>query len=67
MKPFDAYINKNEKQIVKTTVLYIDGDGKKICDGCDEEKERVAAIKMISGGVECLCKDCIKDILTIWD
>lgn len=61
MNPYDAYIEKNGKQIKKTCLLYVDGD-EKLCDGCDEKKTRVASIKTISGGVECICADCIKDI-----
>ena len=66
MNPYDRYLEKNGKNIKKTVVLYIDGD-EKLCDCCDETKKRVASIMMISGGVECLCQDCIKDILKIWD
>ena len=67
MNPYDTYIERNGKHIKKTYVLYIDDDGEKLCDGCDEKKKRVASIKMVTGGVECLCQDCIKDILKIWD
>jgi len=61
MNPYDAYIEKDGRQIKKTALLYVDGETK-LCDGCDEKKAHVASIKTISGGVECICLDCIKDI-----
>ena len=51
----------------KVHVMYVDGDGPKLCDGCDEQKEELASIRMICGDVACICQQCIKDILTIWD
>ena len=66
MNPYDKSLIKVDREIKKTHVLYVDGDAK-LCDGCDEMKENVASISMISGGVECLCRDCVKDILKIWE
>jgi hypothetical protein len=59
MNPFDKFIEKNDKLIKKTYIIYIDGE-EKTCDACDEIKQNVASINTISGGVECLCKDCLK-------
>lgn len=57
----DTYIEKNGKQIKKVQLLYIDGD-KKLCDGCDTNKE-CASIKDISGNVMVICKDCLTEII----
>jgi hypothetical protein len=65
MNPWDEYIEKEGKKIKKVHIMYIDGDTK-LCDGCDEEKERVASINFV-GQVWCVCRDCIKDLHGAWD
>lgn len=67
MDPWKSHIkNQNGELSRKVHVLYIDGD-KKSCDGCDKQKENVAAIKMIWGDVACICHDCIMDLSRAWD
>lgn len=63
MKPYAATINGTT---LKTAVIYVEGERTKLCDGCDIQKPRVASIRMVSGGVECICEDCIRDILGVW-
>lgn len=62
----DFLINKDGKKIKKIHVLYVDGDPK-LCDCCDIEKTRVASIQGITNDVWCICKECVEDILTVWD
>lgn len=67
MNPWKSHTkNKNGELSRKVHVLYIDGDAK-LCDGCDQDKEGVAAIKMICGDVACICHDCIMDLSRAWD
>lgn len=67
MNPFDAKIkHKDGSSVDKVHVIYIDVDSK-LCDGCDQDKEGVAAIKMICGDVACICQDCITDLSRAWD
>lgn len=67
MNPFDTKIKHDDgSSSDKIHVMYIDGDSK-ICDGCDKEKENVAAIRMICGDVACVCHDCIMDLSRAWD
>lgn len=68
MNPYDESIYNEDgtPRCKKVYVMYIDGDTK-LCDGCDIQKEGVASIRMICGDVACICKDCIKDIITVWD
>lgn len=65
MNPWDEHIEKDGRKISKVHVMYIDGDSK-LCDGCDEEKERIASIRFI-GNVWCICESCILDISRVWD
>ncbi len=67
MKPFDTKIkHKDGSSSDKVYVMYIDGDSK-LCDGCDQHKGRIAAIRMICGDVACICQDCIIDLSRAWD
>jgi hypothetical protein len=66
MNPYDWYINKNGKNIRKVHVLYVESEYPKLCDGCDEEKENLASIDFMKAGVCCICRDCMKDLLTVW-
>jgi hypothetical protein len=62
----DHLTTEDGRKYKKVHVVYVDGD-EKICDGCDEKKPRVAAIKMICDDIACLCEDCIRDILTVFE
>ena len=57
---------KEVKKIKKVYVMYVDGD-EKLCDCCDEKKSGIASIRMLCGDIACICKDCVEDILTIWE
>jgi len=62
----DHLITEDGREYKKVYVMYKDGD-KKLCDCCDEKKSGVASIVMLCGDIACLCRECVRDILSIWD
>ena len=62
----DHLVTEDGKKYKRVFVHYVDGDTK-LCDGCDESKENCATIKMLCNDYAILCKDCVMDILTVWD
>lgn len=70
ISPYSTYlektVGKEVKKIKKVYVMYVDGDAK-TCDCCDEIKPGVACIIMLCGDAALLCKECVQDILTVWN
>ena len=66
LNPYSDHLVKDGKKIKKVHVLYVDGDAK-LCDCCDDKKIGVASIRGITGDVWCICKECVEDILTVWN
>ena len=55
---YDTYLIKNNKNIKKLSLMYID---EKICDCCDE-LTKCAVINTLSNQINIICKSCLDKI-----